>query len=35
MDFNVGQFIWRLSNNSGDGYVAENDPRRDNQAVGF
>ncbi|MDE1891963.1 MAG: gamma-glutamyltransferase family protein [Betaproteobacteria bacterium] len=35
MDFGAGQFIWRLSNNPDDGYVAASDPRRDGQAVGF
>lgn len=35
MDYGAGQFIWRLSNNTTDGYVAASDSRRDGQAVGF
>ena len=35
MDFGSGQFIWRLSEDSEDGYVAASDSRRDGQAVGF
>ena len=35
MDFGAGQFIWRLSDNLEDGYVAASDSRRDGQAVGF
>lgn len=35
MDFGSGQFIWRLSSNLEDGYVAASDSRRDGQAVGF
>jgi gamma-glutamyltranspeptidase/glutathione hydrolase len=35
MDFGSGQFIWRLSDLSEDGYVAASDSRRDGQAVGF
>jgi gamma-glutamyltranspeptidase / glutathione hydrolase len=35
MDFGSGQFIWRLSENLEDGYVAASDSRRDGQAVGF
>jgi gamma-glutamyltranspeptidase/glutathione hydrolase len=35
MDFGSGQFIWRLSDDPGDGYVAASDSRRDGQAVGF
>jgi gamma-glutamyltranspeptidase / glutathione hydrolase len=35
MDFGSGQFIWRLSDDAGDGYVAASDSRRDGQAVGF
>jgi gamma-glutamyltranspeptidase / glutathione hydrolase len=35
MDFGSGQFIWRLSDNPEDGYVAASDSRRDGQAVGF
>ena len=33
MDFGAGQFIWRLSDDIGDGYIAASDPRRDGQAV--
>jgi len=35
MDFGSGQFIWRLSDDIEDGYVAASDSRRDGQAVGF
>lgn len=35
MDFGSGQFIWRLSEDPEDGYVAASDSRRDGQAVGF
>jgi len=35
MDFGSGQFIWRLSDDPQDGYVAASDSRRDGQAVGF
>lgn len=35
MDFGAGQFIWKLSDDPDDGYVAASDPRRDGQAVGF
>jgi gamma-glutamyltranspeptidase / glutathione hydrolase len=35
MDFGSGQFIWRLSQDMQDGYVAASDSRRDGQAVGF
>lgn len=35
MDFGAGQFIWRLSDDAEDGYVAASDSRRDGQAVGF
>ncbi len=35
MDFGSGQFIWRLSDDASDGYVAASDSRRDGQAVGF
>jgi gamma-glutamyltranspeptidase/glutathione hydrolase len=35
MDFGSGQFIWRLSDDMEDGYVAASDARRDGQAVGF
>ncbi|QWE11974.1 gamma-glutamyltransferase family protein [Polynucleobacter sp. AP-Titi-500A-B4] len=33
MDFGSGQFIWRLSDDIRDGYVAASDPRRDGQAA--
>jgi gamma-glutamyltranspeptidase/glutathione hydrolase len=35
MDFGAGQFIWKLSDNPEDGYVAASDSRRDGSAVGF
>ena len=35
MDFGAGQFIWKLSDDPEDGYVAASDSRRDGQAVGF
>jgi len=35
MDFGAGQFIWRLSADIDDGYVAASDSRRDGCAVGF
>jgi gamma-glutamyltranspeptidase/glutathione hydrolase len=35
MDFGSGQFIWRLSDEPDDGYVAASDSRREGQAVGF
>jgi gamma-glutamyltranspeptidase/glutathione hydrolase len=35
MDFGSGQFIWRLSDDAADGYVAASDSRRDGQAAGF
>jgi gamma-glutamyltranspeptidase/glutathione hydrolase len=35
MDFGSGQFIWRLSDNLEQGYMAASDSRRDGQAVGF
>jgi gamma-glutamyltranspeptidase/glutathione hydrolase len=35
MDFGSGQFIWKLSDEAEDGYVAASDSRRDGQAVGF
>jgi gamma-glutamyltranspeptidase/glutathione hydrolase len=35
MDFGSGQFIWRLSQDLEDGYVAASDSRRDGHAVGF
>ena len=35
MDFGSGQFIWRLSEDLEDGYVAASDSRRDGHAAGF
>lgn len=35
MDFGAGQFVWRLSDDPEDGYVAASDARREGQAVGF
>ncbi len=35
MDYGSGQFIWKLSNDLDDGYVAASDSRRDGQAVGY
>ena len=35
MDYGSGQFIWRLSDDLDDGFVAASDSRRDGQAVGF
>ncbi|MGB7299077.1 MAG: gamma-glutamyltransferase family protein [Burkholderiaceae bacterium] len=35
MDFGSGQFIWRLSDDKDDGYVAASDSRRDGHAAGF
>ncbi len=35
MDFGSGQFIWKLSDDPDDGYVAASDSRRDGQAAGF
>jgi gamma-glutamyltranspeptidase/glutathione hydrolase len=35
MDYGSGQFIWKLSDDADDGYVAASDSRRDGQAVGF
>ena len=35
MDYGSGQFIWRLSADLEDGYVAASDSRRDGQAAGF
>jgi gamma-glutamyltranspeptidase/glutathione hydrolase len=35
MDYGSGQFIWRLSDDREDGYVAASDSRRDGQAIGF
>ena len=35
MDYGSGQFIWKLSDDLDDGYVAASDSRRDGQAAGF
>jgi len=35
MDFGSGQFIWRLSDDMEDGYVAASDARRDGCAAGY
>ena len=35
MDFGSGQFIWKLSDDRSEGYVAASDSRRDGQAVGY
>jgi gamma-glutamyltranspeptidase / glutathione hydrolase len=35
MDFGSGQFIWRLSDNREEGFVAASDSRREGCAVGF
>ncbi len=35
MDFGSGQFIWRLTRDMADGYVAASDSRRDGCAVGY
>ncbi|APR95734.1 gamma-glutamyltransferase [Pandoraea thiooxydans] len=35
MDFGSGQFIWRLSDDPDQGYVAASDSRRDGHAAGF
>jgi gamma-glutamyltranspeptidase/glutathione hydrolase len=34
-DFGSGQFIWKVSDDLDDGYVAASDSRRDGQAVGY
>ena len=34
-DFGAGQFIWRLGDPAGEGYVAASDPRRDGAAAGW
>ena len=34
-DFGSGQFIWKLSEDAEDGYVAASDSRREGQAVGY
>ena len=35
MDFGAGQFIWKLSDDPEDGYVAASDSRRDGHAAAF
>jgi gamma-glutamyltranspeptidase/glutathione hydrolase len=35
MDFGSGQFIWRMSDDLADGYVAASDSRRDGHAACF
>ena len=35
MDFGSGQFIWKLSDDLDDGFVAASDSRRDGQAAGY
>jgi gamma-glutamyltranspeptidase/glutathione hydrolase len=35
MDYGSGQFIWKISDDPDDGYLAASDSRRDGQAVGF
>ena len=35
MDYGSGQFIWKLSDDFDDGYVAASDSRRDGQAAGY
>ena len=35
MDYGSGQFIWKMSDDLEDGYVAASDSRRDGQAVGY
>jgi gamma-glutamyltranspeptidase/glutathione hydrolase len=35
MDFGSGQFIWRMSDDPEDGYVAASDSRREGQVAGF
>jgi gamma-glutamyltranspeptidase / glutathione hydrolase len=35
MDFGSGQFIWRISDDTEDGYVAASDSRRDGLVAGF
>jgi gamma-glutamyltranspeptidase / glutathione hydrolase len=34
-DYGSGQFIWKLSGDADEGYVAASDSRRDGQAVGY
>ena len=35
MDYGSGQFIWKLSGDPNDGYVAASDSRRDGQSAGY
>jgi gamma-glutamyltranspeptidase/glutathione hydrolase len=35
MDYGSGQFIWKISDDLDDGYVAASDSRRDGQAAGY
>ena len=35
MDYGAGQFIWKLSDDQEDGYVAASDSRRDGHAAGY
>jgi gamma-glutamyltranspeptidase/glutathione hydrolase len=35
MDFGSGQFIWRLSDEIADGYIAASDSRRDGLAAAY
>ena len=35
MDYGSGQFIWKISDDLEDGYVAASDSRRDGQAAGY
>lgn len=35
MDYGSGQFIWKISDDMDDGYVAASDSRRDGQAAGY
>jgi len=35
MDYGAGQFVWRLSDDLNDGYVAASDSRRDGHAAGY
>ena len=35
MDYGSGQFIWKLTDDLEDGYVAASDSRRDGHAAGY
>jgi gamma-glutamyltranspeptidase/glutathione hydrolase len=35
MDYGSGQFIWKLSDDLDDGYIAASDSRRDGHAAGY